>query len=101
MKLSIALLPLVAGSASARVGGEHQQQERQQKQPVVQKVELQNEHQRQKNAADVSEVLEQMQMFLDWMANVKKAVYKDEEEMKYRLSVWMENHGELRYNIYI
>jgi hypothetical protein len=78
MKLSLALLSLLAGVASARVGGEHQQQERQQH-PVVQ---------------NDNEVLEQHQMFLDWMANTKKATYKDEEEMKYRLSVWMVNHGE-------
>eukprot|EP00562_Extubocellulus_spinifer_P000490 CAMPEP_0178480570 /NCGR_PEP_ID=MMETSP0696-20121128/5766_1 /TAXON_ID=265572 /ORGANISM="Extubocellulus spinifer, Strain CCMP396" /LENGTH=387 /DNA_ID=CAMNT_0020108019 /DNA_START=36 /DNA_END=1199 /DNA_ORIENTATION=+ len=77
MKLSLALLPLLAGFASARVGGEHQQQERQQH-PGVQ---------------NDNEVLEQHQMFLDWMANTNKAMYKDEKEMKYRRSVWMENHA--------
>lgn len=85
MKLSIALLPLAAGSAAARVGVQQQEQQPQSK-PLQQKT-------KQQQTTDVNAILAQKQMFLDWMANTKGSLYKDNEEMMYRLSVWMDNHG--------
>lgn len=69
MKLSLSLLFLSAGTASARVG----------------------------SAADVS-LDAQKELFSSWVAEHKGATtlqsaYKNPEELTRRMNIWMQNHG--------